>query len=225
MGNGIVRNLKYILSSLLEVIYSGEECCVLCGTSLEDDYLCKSCYTKLKLCKGSFKVEKGLKVYSYYSGAYYSYSMMELVIRLKYKGDFHCGNIIGSLMKDTILREGINFDYITYVPISEKTLAKRGYNQSQLLAKYIGSYFNKKVYGLIYKTSVSKDQIGLSKEERWENLSKSFKCKAKICLKDKTILLIDDVITTGATAFLCAEELKRIGAKEVIILTGAKSKL
>ena len=93
------------------------------------------------------------------------------------------------------------------------------------MAKGIGKIFNKKVYTLLAKTSRTLDQIGLDSSSRWENLSNSFMAKDLKKIKNKIILLVDDVITTGATAYYCKEVLMKAGAKEVIVLTAAKSRI
>ena len=69
----------------------------------------------------------------------------------------------------------------------------------------------------------TKDQIGLSGEERWNNMEKCFEIQESKFIKNKKILLVDDVITTGATAFHCAHNLKESGINDVCILTIAKS--
>lgn len=81
------------------------------------------------------------------------------------------------------------------------------------------------VKNYLYKIIETKDQIGLNDEMRWKNCSNSFRFNRKYSVKEKKILLVDDVITTGATAYSCAKEIKNAGAEAVIILTAAKSKL
>ena len=121
--------------------------------------------------------------------------------------------------------ENFDFDIITFIPATKDSMKKRGYNQSELLAKHIGKNMNIDVKGYLSKIKETKDQIGLTEEMRWLNSMNSFSLKNQYPLKGKNVLLVDDVITTGATAFSCAKEIKKGGAKNVIILTAAKSKL
>jgi competence protein ComFC len=158
-----------------------------------------------------------------YSGAYYSGIVKELISRLKYRSDFKAGEALSIYMIQSINTNKLSFDLITYVPSTRKTLKKRGYNQSEFLAKIIGDKINTKVVGILGKVRDTKDQIGLSGEERWNNLKDSYKVKKAECIRGKVILLVDDVITTGATGFFCAEDMLKSGAREVHILTAARS--
>ena len=75
------------------------------------------------------------------------------------------------------------------------------------------------------KIRETKDQIGLNEEMRWRNILGSYRLRSDKKIKNKKILLVDDVMTTGATTFCCAEELIKGEANCVIILTAAKSKI
>lgn len=210
---------------MIELLYYVDEECIICSQISEDEVLCKGCKSKIKHIKGISSLDiKGEKFY-FYSTAYYSYIMMELIIRLKYKSDFACGDMIISFMQRVITDEEISFDLLTFVPSSKAAYKKRGYNQSEYIAIGISKIFDSRVYTLLEKTSITLDQIGLDSSSRWENLSNSFKAKNINKIKNKKVLLVDDVITTGATAFYCKEELMKAGAKEVIVLTAAKSRI
>ena len=137
------------------------------------------------------------------------------------------GEVLAEFMSSLLQREIENFDFITYVPISLGRLKKRGYNQTKFLAKHIQLNSEYKVIDTLEKKVNSKDQIGLTNKERLENMRDSFKVKDNKVnkIKDKKILLIDDVLTTGATTFYCAKALLDSGANEVRVLTIAKSKI
>ncbi len=148
---------------------------------------------------------------------------MELILNLKYKSDFKSGEVIANLMYKRLKQINISADIITFVPSSKKSYKKRGYNQSEYLARLISKNINIPVAYCLKKDINSKDQIGLNGIERWLNVRDSFKVYNKDYIKNKKIILIDDVLTTGATSFYCANELKKNGAKEIFILTAAKS--
>lgn len=124
-----------------------------------------------------------------------------------------------------IEKEGIKFDVVTFVPMTKRALKKRGYNQSKILAQIISEKFKIKIISPIVKTRETKDQIGLNAEQRWKNIESSFEIKDKKSIDSKVILLVDDVITTGATTYYCANSMLKSGAKEIIILTAAKSRI
>lgn len=226
MGNGIIKNLKFIWDCILQVIYSDDESCIVCGDEFyEDKFICSKCEKDIKPCNDIFKVEKNSKSFNCYSVAYYSSVMMELILRLKYKGDFRAGEAIAIYMTSLIKNKGIQFDIITYIPMTKKSLKKRGYNQSEYLASKIGEMVNKPVIHSLIKVKETKDQIGLSGNERWNNVDGSFRIINKNDVKNKKILLVDDVVTTGATAFCCSCELIKNESGKITILTAAKSKV
>lgn len=228
MGNEIIRNIKYLWDSVLENIYPKEDKCPICNSYIDEgEMLCRNCRYKIRFCKSDIKIRKLNYEFICYSTAYYSDIIMELVVKLKYKSEFICGEILSMLMADYIKDRKIYFDFITFVPLSDKSFKLRGYNQSEVLAKGLSKNTGKPVLKCLKKTSETKDQIGLDEKNRWLNLSKCFCANQKITKKyiGKVILIVDDVITTGATSFYCAEALKKAGAKEVFILTAAKSKI
>lgn len=127
-------------------------------------------------------------------------------------------------MYKKIEKEKIHVDMVTFVPSTNKRKKKRGYNQSKVLAKYTCSYLRKPLSSLMTKVKETKDQIGLDFVERNKNMVGSFKfCGREKEIKGKTILVVDDVITTGATLWNCANTLLDSGAKEVIAIAIAKS--
>lgn len=115
----------------------------------------------------------------------------------------------------------IDFDCVTYVPLSKKRFKKRGYNQSQLLAESIGSEIGVEVKNLLYKVFDNKSQRTQSHRERKVNVYGAYDLIDNVDVADKTILLIDDVKTTGSTLNECAKMLKIYGAKSVYCATFA----
>ncbi|MCY6369801.1 ComF family protein [Clostridium ganghwense] len=226
MGNELIKNIKYLWHCILNVIYSDGRECTICNEYVSDEkLLCNKCRAEVKLCKEYFKICEETFEVKCFSSAYYSGIIKELIINLKYKNDFKAGEVLVQYMVDTIRKQNIKFDVITYVPSTKKSIKKRGYNQSKYLARTISYKIDTKSLEFLVKFNNTKDQIGLNGEERWKNLKDSFKCINIKYLKNKRILLVDDVITTGATSFYCAKAMLRSGASEVIILTCAKSSL
>jgi ComF family protein len=102
----------------------------------------------------------------------------------------------------------------------------RLYNHAQILASDIGKYTGKKVMSdILLKIKNTKPQSSLSKQERIKNLSGAFHINKGQYIKNKKILLIDDVVTTGITASICAGKLKKAGAKKVVLLSIARRML
>jgi ComF family protein len=112
------------------------------------------------------------------------------------------------------------FDGIVYVPMSDKAEHKRGYNQSKLLACALAKKLNVPVYGkMLQKRKDTNEQKSLSKRERAQNLQGCFHVHERKLCAGKRLLLIDDVLTTGATANEVSRVLKGANAQKVYLLT------
>jgi len=225
MGKRIIEFIKYLFDSLISVIYTYECKCEICGEYLEVGDICNSCKEKIHFRKDSYIINKNGLSIKCYSVSYYSGNITKLILNFKYRNNFRCGEILGSFMIELIKREKIEFDFVTFVPMTKRSIKKRGYNQSKILAKIIGKKFEIKVIDCIKKVKETKDQIGLSAEQRWINVSKSFKFVSNKNIIGKNILLVDDVLTTGATTYCCAITIINNGGKNVIVLTVAKSNI
>ncbi|WP_242834242.1 ComF family protein [Clostridium pasteurianum] len=192
---------------------------------MEEINICDECRKKIKFCKDIIRIERANSEIICYSVSYYSNIMAKLILRLKYKSDFACADIIGSFMVKVIEENAIKFEGVTFVPMTKKAVKKRGYNQSRILAKVISEKLHVELIDCLGKVKETKDQIGLDGESRWKNLSSSFKIKNPNIILNKNILIIDDVITTGATSYYCAQEILNNGAKKVSVLTAAKTSI
>lgn len=113
------------------------------------------------------------------------------------------------------------FDIITSVPITKKRYYERGYNQSSLLAKQLGELLDIKFIPLLQKIKDTEPQHTLPKNKRRKNVEGVFRLNPKYTVKDKNILLIDDILTTGSTLNECIATLYQNGAKQVLCSTYA----
>lgn len=111
---------------------------------------------------------------------------------------------------------------ITCVPLQGERLRKRGFNQSRVLAKQIAGFFEVPFKDTLEKLKTTRPQNELSREERLHNLSGAFEAGKDLSLSGLKILLIDDVLTTGATLDECSRVLKSADAKEIICFTLAR---
>jgi ComF family protein len=149
--------------------------------------------------------------------------LKELIHQFKYKEKKYLANPLGKLLVDFVgkyLKEE-RFDYIVPIPLDKARGRKRGYNQAELLARVLAEGINKPVLThIVERREKTKPQFGLKRDERFENLSGAFEVsrsgKGNVTpIMGKTILLLDDLATTGATLDECAKALKRAGASEV----------
>lgn len=112
-------------------------------------------------------------------------------------------------------------DYVCFVPMTQAKLEKRGYNQSQLLAKEVGEQLSIRYAPLLFKVRDTLNQHSLSKNDRLNNLYAAFAVNPEFDITEKTVLLCDDIKTTGTTLKECCNALFKAGAKDVYCLCAA----
>jgi ComF family protein len=147
--------------------------------------------------------------------------LAEAINHLKFHGLKRFARPLGRLLLSFDLPM---IDGIIPVPLSIKRLRERGFNQSLLIAKTISK--EKKVplmMDILFKKKETPPQVSLSAKERLSNLKNAFEVKGDI--QDLRLLLVDDVMTTGATVTECSKMLIKAGAKEVIVLTLARTSM
>ena len=145
-----------------------------------------------------------------------------LVHRIKYNDDGHALRALASLAMKHVLLDHLKPDMVIPVPLHSKRLRKRGFNQSLRLAGTIFPHIPSGM-DILTRTLNTKPQTELSMKERLKNVRNAFEVASPLPEGVKTILLVDDVYTTGATARACAKALKRAGAKEVHVFTVART--
>jgi ComF family protein len=150
-------------------------------------------------------------------------TLREAIHALKYKNMRSLAPFLGQMLVETYEAEALPADVLVPVPLHRRRLRERGYNQSSLLAKYVGQ-----VTGLpVSTTSLRRvrytiSQTQLNAEERVHNVSGAFLCSRED-VGDRQVLLIDDVCTTGATLEACSVALYDGGARSVWALTVARA--
>ncbi|PRR83133.1 ComF family protein [Clostridium vincentii] len=210
MGKKINKVIGQIIRGILEIIYPKESTCIICNES-DVEGICYKCKSKITFCK-----EEELCI------GYYKGPLKELILAFKYQKDFSAGEVLVNLIEKKVMNLGNDY-YLTFIPISNKSLRERGFNQCEYLAKELGFRNNIKVVDTLEKIRETKIQKTLSKEERAVNLQGAFKVKNGNQVFGNKFLLIDDVITTGATTQEGIRALKENGAKEIKILTLGRS--
>ena len=143
--------------------------------------------------------------------------------RLKYNRDVALGEILARPMIDYLRQTTWKVDLVLPVPISLSRRSERGYNQAALLARPISLYFGLKYRPqALIKSRETRSQVGLSVQERQANVHGAFVAE-KSTVEGKNILVVDDVITSGATLNACGQALRIAGANEVYCLTLARA--
>lgn len=167
---------------------------------------------------GRVNVENATSYYFFYKGS----KFQVLIHNMKYRGQkeigYELGKIFGSeLMSSSAYRE---IDLVVPVPLHVRKQRKRGYNQSEWIARGIAERMEKPIdTRALYRAIESETQTRKTRYERWKNVENIFKLKTADALKDKHILLVDDVVTTGSTLEACARVLLTIENTKVSIAT------
>jgi len=177
--------------------------CPICHKKTEGGRLCRSCRSKNKLT--------GVIAYGYFHDPI----LKKIIHQYKYEGISAAGEEIASLLVEVVKANGIRFDVIAYAPVSRRRFNERGYNQAEILAKHLSKYFGKPFFREISKIKHTPTQVGLKRKDRIHNLEGTIVVKNGEVLKGKRIIIIDDVLTTGATLNECARALRQAGARQV----------
>lgn len=214
--------IKYLINCLLETIYPSCTNCLNCGVEENEYFLCEQCKTQLKYVGEPFLLDNN----KCYSIVYYNHMIKKLVSEFKYKKNFNVGEFFSHLLYRKVVDEKIDFDYITYIPMNKSALRKREFNQCEYLAKKLSEKTGKEVIQILGKREGVKEQKTLCKSERLENIKGAFYIDINdLYLENKRILLLDDVVTSGATLLSSTKILKKYYNIDVFLLTVVKSSI
>ena len=155
-----------------------------------------------------------------YSFGFYENELRKLIHVFKYGRVETLAKPLGRLLVRALPR-GQTYDLIVPLPLHWRKRWQRGFNQAALLAREIGRKTHLPVKSIARRVRQTASQAGLTSAKRRENVSGAFRVRAR--LDGHRVLLIDDVMTTGATAASCARALKRAGAAQVTLLTLARA--
>ena len=213
----------YNIEKTLEYIFLPS--CGICN-KLGEGYLCEKCEKELEKYKINLNNEENIDNYIEKLHVFkYEKMIRKLIIQYKFNEKSYlyktfCELIIKNKKVFDFIK---SYDIIIPVPIHKTRIRKRGYNQSELIAKELAKKlnigYNKKV---LIKVKKNKPQSILNKKERKENTENVYKIINKEKIYDKKILIFDDIYTTGATINACIKEIEKAKVKKIGVLTLAK---
>lgn len=195
------------------VIPLREPYCPVCGEPGNTMEVCEDCQT----IPPDFD---NLRSHTLFTGP-----IREALHHLKYNNDIGLGEVLAHYLVETFQQQKWDADIVTAVPLSKRRLRSRGYNQAEELARPFAAMIHKPYMGNIVKRVVdTRSQIDLSAEERRENVYGAFYANSMF-IKAKSVIIIDDVSTTGSTISECARALRKAGAREIHAITLARAPL
>ena len=205
------------LPDLLKLVYPAK--CVLCTALLPADQtgLCHDCRTNIKEYPDPRIRLPHLE--SWAALWYYEDSVRESILRFKFGHRPAYAKTYGQLLAMKVIQRQTKYDLLTWVPTARLRQRKRGYDQVALLARATAKQLGTKAIPVLKKIRNNPRQSGLGNAaQRRANVLGAYRLIPSVQVAGKRILLIDDVITTGATAGECARMLLTAGAKEVHLL-------
>ena len=192
--------------------------CLRCGepfaSGAGEDHLCGTCLV----------IDRGFEMAR--SAMRYDGATIDLIVKYKFKGDIRLAGFLAGLMDGPLdeLAAGGKIDLIVPVPLHADRLRERGYNQAQLLAKMISEQRGIPMdRWVLRRKRATAPQIGLPIKDRRLNVRGAFIVKKPERVADKTVLVVDDVLTTGATVSECSRVLLAAGAAKVRVATLARA--
>ncbi len=226
--------LKRYLNSFLDLLYP--PLCVVCNKALinQEEHLCINCIVKMpvllpieqekvsQLFWGIVEVEQATSTIHYTRGSPYT----NIIKELKYNKNQKIAQFIGLTMAKALQEQEYlkTIDVLVPVPLHKTKLKERGFNQAELIAKALSLYTGIPVCSkALIKNKVSDSQTNKKRYQRWLNSSTEYSLNPSIDLSQKHLLLIDDVLTTGATLTACIKELYKTDTVRISVASFALS--
>ena len=205
---------------LLDLLFPPK--CAFCGEHGVHG-VCAACEKALPWCETPYHERPGIG--KCLAPLRYESAVRESLLRFKFRGGRGSAEGYGAVLAQCVAEHfGGEFDLVTYVPVSEKRARERGYDQTLLLAREMCRAWDVSPVTLLRKTRHTPAQSTLkTPEERRANVLGVYEAMGAEQIADARILLVDDILTTGATLRECVRVLKDAGAKSVLCATLAAS--
>ena len=231
-----LKILSRIWKGFLDLLFPEKCRCLSCGSEVNGSYLCRDCEAKISYNNGGDRCERcsrpliaeesycpscggGMRIYFERAVARFVYEgeLTKMIHRFKFRRQAYFQNYFAEELKKS-LKDLPKADSIVPVPMHKLREKERGYNQCNLLASELSRISGIAVTAVLRKIVNTREQVGLTGEERRNNVRGSFRIEDKSAIKGKTVLVLDDVMTTNSTVNECARLLKLAGAREIYVL-------
>lgn len=189
-----------------ELPYNVGAICPFCGRRVKEAGACLDCKQK------PLEVKKARSLWVHEGDA-------AKLVRLFKTGSRYLFRLFAEELAPLVEREFGDADALTFVPMTKCAQKKRGYNQTLLIAEELSKRTGKELLNVAEKKRDTADQRELTRREREKNMEGVFRVTDRKAVKGRRILIVDDTMTTGATACALASALKKAGASEVCLIT------
>ncbi len=212
-------------AALLDLVFPPK--CVFCSRPIAGGsaQICEKCFAALPRTGSMCRVSGDFFTVCV-APLYYRDSVRDSLLRFKFSGRRTYAEAYASLMFDCVQSEfGGGFDILSWVPVSRRRLRRRGYDQARLIAEALAGLLSRETVPVLSKVRDAAPQSGMgSAEKRRANISGAYAVPSPELVEGKRILLVDDIITTGATMSECAKTLLLAGADQVMGAAVARSR-
>ncbi len=210
-----------LLDVLQDVLWPRGFRCLCCDDIIDEELLCPTCQRGLaviRLSETEGALANGRSVFRYDGVA------KRLVLMLKHNSCLDAASVLASGMLPALQAMKLPENTVlTWVTMPAQRKAERGFDHGYELCKALGKQTNMQVKQLLNRNvKYLRTQRGLNRDKRLKNLTGTFLCPSRI---DTPVLLVDDVMTTGATASACEQALMAAGATQVYVITAARAML
>lgn len=213
-----MEDVKKIVDKFLDYIYKKR--CYFCGKSYECVKMCSKCYGELRFSEP--RVNRIILGKDVYAAGIYEKTLQKMIRGIKYHKQkslaYYQAKFMWEYFQEIIERNNISKDFqVVPVPLHKTRERQRGYNHMQLVAKefcMLSGY--EPNYELITRVKHTKAQYKLTRQERLKNLHNAFQADKTKLIRGKSILIIDDICTTGSTFEAMITELKSKGIDDIV---------
>lgn len=208
--------MERIIDKLLDLLYPPK--CAFCRALLENSGqgMCKRCASSLPYTRGAGQSQRLPFIKSCVSPLYYEDAVRDSLLRFKFNKLALYATIYGKLIANCIDENEISCDIITWVPLSRRRLRERGYDQARIIAQELSSCTGIECVRLLEKTRHTPAQSGMGDAaKRKANAQGAYAALDAAEIEGANVLIIDDIVTTGATLSECARVLTAAGARSV----------
>ncbi len=216
--------MRALIDRILNLLYPPR--CVFCHNLMPEDVpVCEHCRRTLPYTEGAGQSQTFAHISACVSPLYYEGTVRDSLLRYKFHSLTGYAKIYGDFLTKCLDENGISCDSITWVPLSKRRRRLRGYDQAQLLAAELAGRRGVPCEALLRKIRNNPAQSGSGgPAARKANVAGVYRAAAPEKIAGRRILLVDDIVTTGATLSECARMLKQTGAAEVLAVTVARSR-
>lgn len=213
-----------VIDKLLDLLYPPR--CAFCHRLIwQEGLVCPECLKTLPYTDSAGQEQSFPNIIKCLSPLYYEGDVRSSLLRYKFHSLTAYSKVYGKFMVKCIDEWGISCDIITWVPLSSNRLRKRGYDQARLLAEEIARERDARCERLLTKTVNNPAQSGAGDaNKRRANVAGVYKFACSAPLDGKSVLIVDDIVTTGATLSECARVLKAAGAGKIYAVTAARKR-